>query len=137
MLKIWKKISFVLIILFLVLCNSRVYAAEIMPMEYNNFSDNMRATVYYATPTKDGGMVSIAAVGPDEYGLNITNSSYVTSLVKLDSNQDVEWVYTLESYNLAFTDIVVDDDNIVVVGSCIEWGLYSYSYDTKFLIFNL
>ena len=75
MLKMFKKMSYVFIVLFLTLCNFKVYAAEITSLEYNGFSDNRWATVHFATPTKDGGIVSISPVGPKEYGLNITNSS--------------------------------------------------------------
>lgn len=136
MLKMFKKISFVFIFLFLTLCNFKVYAAEITALEYNGFSDNRWATVHFATPTKDGGIVSISPVGPKEYGLNVTNSSYVNALVKLNSNSEVEWGYPLNNYDLSFTDILVDDDTIMVVGSEIDWGLYYNNYNAKILVFD-
>ena len=133
----FKKFLIFSVFLIFMLCGSVVSASEIVPLKYAGFSDNYYASMSYAIETSDGGMVGIAKVGGTEFGLNHNGYSYVDALVKLDSNLEVEWVYSLKSSAYSFEDIIEDENkNYILVGSDIIWGTYYTYYKSAFLFIN-
>lgn len=123
-------------VLMFMMSFSIVFASEIAPLKFAGFSDNSSASMRYSIETSDGGIAGIAEVGGDEFGLNFS-SSYVRALVKLDSNLEVEWAYSLESSSYSFTDIIEDENNnFILVGSEFCTAKYYTYYKSAFLFIN-
>lgn len=131
-----KVIGYILFFVIIFNCG-RVFASEIVSLDYYGFSDNVWANLNYSIKTSDGGVVGIATVNPNEFGVTTARTS-VESLVKMNGKMEVEWVYPLETTsNYSFTDIVEDNNhNFVLVGKGGYDGAYSLLPKAAFLVVN-
>lgn len=114
--KIKRLVGYFILVLML-MCSTRVFASEIVPLDFYGVSDNSSAFLKYTIKTSDGGFAGLASVGPKEYGLNYTQTYGVPVVAKLNANMEVEWVYSLKGSYYSFTDIVEDNNkNLILVG---------------------
>lgn len=132
-----KKILFFILLLVLGLNCGVVLASEIVPIFNYGFSDNYLAEFKYSIKTSDGGVAGVVNVNPKEFGID-SSSTMVDSVVKMNSENKIEWIYPFRiSTDYYFTDVVEDNNhNLVLVGKKSYNGKYDMHSKAAFLVVN-